>query len=966
MTVKYLLVFFYSLLLFVSSTKVMGQYYDLGQDPSHLKWRQINTRHFKLVYPENFEVQAQKMVKTLDFMYINGTKTLMFNPSKVPLILHNYNTISNAVTVWTPKRIELFTTPPQDSYAQNWLDQLVIHEYRHVIQLDRTNQGFTRFLSFLTGEQAAAAVSGLYIPSWFLEGDAVCTETALSSSGRGRIPSFEMILRAQILEKVVYSYDKAVLGSFESFVPNQYELGYSLVANIRRKYGYQAWVTALNEVARKPLMITPFNHGLKKATGFGKEKLYRMSMFDLQSMWKKQDAKTPKTSYTQFSVSSLSRYCNNKFPKYLNDTLVVSEFSSMDEIARFEIIGSSGYRKTITSPGFLSAENYSLVRLNQSDSQNASSGRKNSENNFLLAWTETIDDPRWGQRNYSEIRTYDSRTRKTSTLTHKSRYFAPAISPDGHTIAAVQVDPENRSSIVLLDSKDGNEIDKLISSETDFYMTPSWSADGKSLAFTKLDSLGKSINIYDLEKKSIKEIVAPTYIEISNPVLGGKYLFFNGSYSGIENIYAADIKTKEIFQVTSAKFGASNPDISPNRKKIVYSDYSSSGFSAVETNLNPDSWKKLDEIQDYSASLYKYLVKEESQFADSVPVIQRNSIESKPYSKYSHIFNFHSWAPAYINYMSGENGLGISFMSQNELSTATTVIGYKYDVFENTGKVTADFSWKGWYPIIDLNTSYGARAAYTGGDSSVRFNFNETVLSGGLTLPLIFTGGKYYKGLQLRLHTSWIDITNNTSPAAEKDKITGTINSIDYSFSAYRFIKQSQKDIYPRWGQVVTGAFRNSPFGKNDYGSIASLGLRCYFPGFMLHHSIKLDLNYQSRDFTKYYFPNQIIAPRGYLLLKEKNIGYFALNYKFPLAYPDFSLGSIVYIKRVKLNLFYDAGYRKLENATQKLKSEGFELTSDMHFLRFVFPVDLGFRYSYHPIEKQYFVDLLFSVNLSN
>ena len=196
---------------------LFGQYYNLGQDPSNLKWRQISTPHFRIIYPENFEIKAQKMLPALDYVYTRGAKTLAYKTKRVPFIIHNYNSVSNAVTGWAPKRVELFTCPPQDSYAQDWLDQLIIHEYRHVVQLDRTNQGFTKVLSWFAGEQAAVMINGLFVPSWFMEGDAVCTETALSQSGRGRIPAFEMLLRAQVKQKGAFTYDKAALGSYKSF-----------------------------------------------------------------------------------------------------------------------------------------------------------------------------------------------------------------------------------------------------------------------------------------------------------------------------------------------------------------------------------------------------------------------------------------------------------------------------------------------------------------------------------------------------------------------------------------------------------------------------------------------------------------------------------------------------------------------------------------------------------------------------
>ena len=940
---------------------LFGQYYNLGQDPASLKWRQITTPHFRIIYPENFEPKAQKMVPATDFMYANGTKTLDYKPKRVPLLIHNYNITPNAVTVWVPKRVEMYTCPPQDSYAQDWIDQLILHEYRHVIQMDRTNQGFTKVLSWFIGEQAAASINGLFVPSWFMEGDAVCSETAFSQSGRGRVPAFEMLLRAQVTQKGAYSYDKAVFGSYKTYVPGKYELGYSLVANVRRKYGYQAWVSALDEVARKPFIITPFNHGLKKATGFGKEDLYRLTMLDMDSMWKSQDARTQKTGYKQITPISRKNYENHKYPQYLNDSLVISEYSNLDDITRFVISDKNGKREILTTPGYLSSDIFSVARLAADKDLSSEQQNINKPTDYLLAWTETINDPRWEQRNYSVIRIFDSNTRKIKSLTLKSRYFAPAFSPDGRLLTAVCVDPTNHNSIVVIDTKSGIETATVISSDSDFYMTPSWSEDGTKIVFTQLDKNGKSIRFFDLKKQAIKTLLPSTFTEISNPVFANDYVLFNGSFSGIENIYAIKLKTNEIFQVTSAEFGASNADLSPDGKKIVYSNYSSSGYSLAEAEFNPSEWRRLSEIQDFSPSLYKHLVKEEGGYIDTT-MNSSTLYKSEPYKKAAHIFNFHSWAPAYINYMSGEYGTGVAFMSQNDLSTATTVVGYLYDINENTGKVTADFSWQAWYPMIDLNTSYGARTAYT--DSSVRYNFNETVISGGFTLPLLFTGGKYYKGFNLQLHTSWTDITDNTSP--KENKLTGTINSLDYSLYAYRYIKQSGKDLYPRWGQAITFGFRHSPFGDNDLGSIISGGVHLYFPGLMLHHGIKLDVNYQEKNPGHYAYSNQINLPRGYSGINENVLTCFALNYKFPFAYPDLSIGPLAYFKRFKANLFYDGGVGTTHGVDRKLQSTGVEITSDIHFLRFVFPVDLGFRFGYLPIEKQYFTNLLFSVNLSN
>jgi len=215
----------------------IAQYYSTGQDPASLRWKQIKTKQFRIIYPESFENRSQYLANIMEMVCREETRTLPAKVPRMPVIIHSQSSQSNGLTVWAPRRIEFYPCPPQDSYPEEWLEQLAIHEYRHAVQVSKMNQEYTRVLSFIFGEQALGAVLGLYIPPWFLEGDAVCTETALSNSGRGRTCNFESILRAQLLEKGPYSYDKAVLGSYRTFTPDAYELGYPMVAMARKEYG---------------------------------------------------------------------------------------------------------------------------------------------------------------------------------------------------------------------------------------------------------------------------------------------------------------------------------------------------------------------------------------------------------------------------------------------------------------------------------------------------------------------------------------------------------------------------------------------------------------------------------------------------------------------------------------------------------------------------------------------------------
>ncbi|MBL6950108.1 MAG: hypothetical protein ISR57_05635, partial [Bacteroidales bacterium] len=220
---------YFLLILLGLTISVSGQYFSTGQDPASIRWSRIKTDSFEIIFPCSFESNAQSLARILNLTTKFETKSLQAKVPRMPFIIHSHSTVSNGMTIWAPRRIELYSCPPQDIYAEPWLEQLALHEYRHAVQTSKMNQGFSKALYYIFGEQATGAVLGLYLPQWFLEGDATATETSLSNSGRGRVASFSAPLRAQLLQKGIYTYDLATMGSYKTFTPNAYTLGYQLV-----------------------------------------------------------------------------------------------------------------------------------------------------------------------------------------------------------------------------------------------------------------------------------------------------------------------------------------------------------------------------------------------------------------------------------------------------------------------------------------------------------------------------------------------------------------------------------------------------------------------------------------------------------------------------------------------------------------------------------------------------------------
>jgi hypothetical protein len=953
--------------LFSTISHSYAQFYSTGQDPGSIKWRQIKTEKYRLIYPSTFSPNAQYLANVMDLVTDHSTFTLKARVPGIPVIIHSQSVVSNGVTVWAPKRIELFPCPPQNSYGEEWLEQLAIHEYRHAVQTSKMNQGFSKALYYIFGEQATGAVLGLFIPTWFLEGDAVCSETALSSSGRGRIPAFENILRSQLVEKGPYSYDKATMGSYKTFTPDQYVLGYHLAAWGREKYGTGLWNKALDRSAQLPFMVQPFSSGIHSVTGMTKTRFYKSAMADLERRWSVQDSMTATTSCRTITTRNPRDFTNYNFP-VLNDSSSVialkSDFEDPDRIVHIDIRTAS--EEVIFRPGDYIRDNLSV------------SGQ-------WLAWSEYRPDARWDNRSYAVIRMYDMEKHKSRYLTYKSRLFFPALSPDSKQIAAVNIDAENNSSLDILDSRTGSKMKSYPFPGKALVTEPTWSPDGNEVLFCLITDRGKSLAEVKLASDSLEYLIVNDPHYISGPVyLSEDTIIFTNSYSGIDNIYYLDETTKETYKVHSSRFGAYNPNFTPKKDFLFWSCVTADGLMLMESPVKPETWTLADHVSNTSIRLYDSIVAQEGcNIQDSVLAygIDRLLTEDgggrtadsgikyfseKRYSKWTHLFNPHSWAPLALDVTNLTVQPGVSVVSQNVLSTMTADAGYRYNYNDRTGSFYADVAYTGLYPVIGLSYEYGDFAGYeTDATGELhRYTWNESTFSANVSIPWNFSRGRYYRYLTPRISTGITSYLHN--PSTPDEFFKGYTWYMTYSISASNYLRSNFKDMYPRFGQKIYAVYKNGPFGGYDPGSLLACEADLYFRGLFKHQGIWLYCGVQQRwnsESGHNLFSNVIRLPRGTEGFSNDRMFSLSANYKLPLFYPDWSIGSLMYIKRFKLNVFYDFAQGLTSGKISSVNSTGAELTADLHLLRFVFPFELGVRSSYSPSEATWNWDFLFGVS---
>lgn len=929
-----------------------SQYYSTGQDPASLSWRQIKTEKYRLIYPVSFSSQAQYLANVLDLVARHETTTLKARVPRIPVIIHSQSALSNGLTVWAPRRIELYPCPPQDSYAQEWLEQLAIHEYRHAVQTAGMNRGFTRILSYLFGEQATGAVLGLYIPTWFLEGDAVCTETALSNSGRGRLPAFENILRSQLLEKGIYSYDKATMGSYRNFTPDAYVLGYHLVAWGRDQFGPDLWDHALGRSAQLPFMVVPFNSGIHQVTGLSKRMFYREAMNDLTKRWVAQDSVTEVTPCVEITKRDPHNYTNYEFPVLNDSTSVIalrSDYEDPDRIVHIDL--HTGKEETIITPG-----DYIKNALSVSGP--------------LLAWSEYVSDARWSNRNYAVIRIHNMETGKTRYLTRKSRYFFPALSPDSRKVAAVQVDIMSNCSLDILDAGTG-EVTKSYPFPGKMLVTePTWSPDGEEILFCTVTDRGKSLAEIHTRSDSLIWLIRDSRDNISGPVyLSEDTIFFTASYTGIDNLCYFDETTREIFVAHSSRFGAYNPNFTPRKDLLFWSSITSDGLMLRKSRVETEKWTHVDHTTNHSIRLYEPLAaQEQCNIQDSVlrygldklltgDTTGMPSYPEKRYSKLSHLFLPHSWAPVALDATNLDVQPGVSVISQNELSTMTAEAGYRYHPGDHTGKIYGNLTYSGLYPEMGVSIEYGEEARYvtdTAGNSH-RYTWNISDFSANVSIPWNLSRGKYSRYLTPRINTGIVHYIHNPETPAAYFK--GFVWHLDYALYAANYQFSNFKDMYPRFGQNIYIVYKHGPFGGYDPGSILGCEVNLYFPGFFKHHGIRLYAGGQQRWESRKgenLFSDILAFPRGTTSFYTDKMFSLSAGYKLPLCYPDWSIGSLMYIKRFKLNLFYDYAEGTRNDHTVNSSSAGAELTADFHLLRFIYPFEAGVRSCYLPGDEKW------------
>jgi hypothetical protein len=890
------------------------QWLDNKQFPPDIHWCQIKTPNYQIIFPAEFTKEAQRVANTIEYLQRPLHFSLSAQPTRWPLLLNNRSALGNGYVSLAPRRSEWYATPSINSFTgcTEWFNLLAVHEGRHMVQFQATNQGFTRWSYYLFGELGQAALAILATPAWFWEGDAVVTETALTNSGRGRLPEFNKEIRAQLLSGQEYSYAKAFLGSYRDYAGDYYRLGYLLVGEARLRYGPNFWNEVIQRSAQRSYNPFAFSRALKATTGWNATHFYRHMLNSWRRRWQAQQVRLDTTSCQLFRTENKC-YTNYIFPHWSEEGRLISLKYGYGDIPTIVELRQSGQETVLTQ-----LPNHEWLSIGA----------------HKIAWHEYEVHPRWQAIVNAHIIIYDQQQR--FRLTKTGNYLMPALSPDDRRVAAVKILSGGQCQLVILDAESGEEV-ALLDSSSSFWKYPSWSPDGRKLVCVRQEENALALTLYDWQNGFERDLILPGAENISYPRFYGDFVIYCSPQAGRDDIYAISLVDGQRYLVTRRPLGAFYPAIRDSI--LIFSDFSPAGYRIARQELIPSYWVPIEEVESCLSTVPDSLAAQEQYAPIDWKKIPNNAYPVEPYLPCQNLLNIHSWLLLPV-----PPSLILGLVSQDLLNTTALTSYIAFNSNERTFDFSTALQYGGWLPKISFELALGRRQQKSANsDMTTSDHWLEQRVR--LTTEIILgrSDGVYNKQLAIGSGLNYTRINGKAGITNQN----GAILPLTYWLQFARLKFQAPRDLQSPLGYDFRLDYGHTPVRMDFWGNFWSWRGKGYLPGGWRHHGITVGLAAERQWGGNYQYASQVAFPRGYKFVPTQKLIKGSLDYIFPLSYPEWALGEWFYLKRTHLGLFWDHGIASIHNNHRQYRSAGAELLGDFHLLSLPVEICSGVRCAY-------------------
>jgi len=895
---------------------------EFGGHPSSLKWKQINNPQTRVIFPAGLDSQANR-INNINLLLGNNTAfSIGGKQRKWNILLLNQTIIPNAYVRMAPIMSELYMTPSQNNFGSGslrWDDNLIIHENRHMQQFSNFNNGLTKVFSFFLGQEGQLLANGIAIPDYFFEGDAVWQETLVSAQGRGRMPSFYNGMKSLSLDNKKYSWMKLRSGSLRDYTPDHYELGYQLVAYGYENYGEDFWRKVTTDAVKFKGLFYAFNKAIERYSG----KTYPQFRTDAMQYFidRSIDAVEKNAPAVQFITSNKkNNVVDFLFPVYAGDDSILVTKQSYKEINTFYLL-TNGKEEKIRVKDFVIDDYYSYK-------------------NGKIVYAAYRNDPRWGNRNYSVIQLLDIATKQQQQLSFKSKYFSPDINADATEVLAVNVNTNGTNNLHRISAVTGELLLALPNPHNYFYTQSKYIDHNTAVAAVRNPEGKMCLVKVDLTNGETERITPFSFNVIGYPCVKGDTVYFSAMNKNADKIFALKLGTQKIFQLTNNINGVYQPSVN-DKGEMVFNAFTADGSRLAKINLATTNWQEVtDENFTNTPDLYTTASLRKKGAGILYTVTDTANTITK-YRKTFSLFNFHSWRPE-----AADPEYSYNLYGNNVLSSFISTARYTYNRSDLSHTLGLYQAYAGWFPIISLGGEYSLNRNI---DTAVgkTVNFNSAKLNAGVSIPLSFINGRTSTSLNFGGGYNIEQLFYGANGKNIFDNLSVKYTNFFLAFS--HSSRRARQHINPRWAQSISVSYRDA--FKLVKSNKLVINSALYFPGLFTNHSLVLNGSYQKRDTLFNFFSNTFSYSRGYEALSTRQMYKLGANYHFPIFYPDWGFGNMIFFQRIRANAFYDhtvARARLSRNGPLtdiKNRSTGAEIYFDTKTWN-ALPVSFGFRYS--------------------
>lgn len=574
-------------------------------DPK-LRWMTIETEHFRITYHDGIEEVAQHVANVCEDIHGHMTEVMGHTPrEKTEILLSDVSESANGSATALPyNAIRLLVTAPEDlsplGDVDDWFYELSTHEYTHVLHTDNIH-GLPALVNLVLGKTMAP---NQVQPRWILEGYGVHQETARSSGGRLRNSMWDMYLRTDFLEDNVASLDQ-ISNTVRRWPQGNvfYLYGSYFIQWIEETYGPETLKAIAADYGRQ-LIPWGIQRSVRRATGRTYDELYPAWIATMKRRYAAQ-AQSIRAQGLRGGVRLTHHGQTARYPRWIpkgawpkhEGSLLYYRDDQRYRVGLFAVDITRDGRGNVTGADEANAE---LVARTPAetfasflpDGSLVYGSQAFYSNVFQFNVLEKIAA--------KERSAYGDADGKRTRLTPPElRAGDPTVSPDGRRVVFTTNHASTRAILIGdLDGPDhdGNGVSNIRplvdTPALEQSFTPRWSPDGTQIVYGVWKRGGyRDIRLVDVRAGTYRELTNDRASD-GDPVFSadGKWIYFHSDRTGVMNVYAYELATNRIKQVTNVLSGAYCPEPSPDGKTLAYIGYTKAGFDLFAMRLDESTF----------------------------------------------------------------------------------------------------------------------------------------------------------------------------------------------------------------------------------------------------------------------------------------------------------------------------------------------------------------------------------------